>query len=255
MIKIDGIDYDREYTLEPVRVVCVLASGPINYDPPCLDGILAGAVVSEVSYGLGLSDREDAYDIPLPLECLWRNEKGWPLWAASYFCPIGESVADTVIQHRRAITGQFSKGRGGKLKITTNMGRHMERRMPYPILETRELEALAIGDIAEIARLLRGIQFLGKRRNTGLGEIIEWRIEPIAELTKVEILVRENKLSRAIPQGAVGQLAPFWPVEPPVLTGWTPPQWKPALFGMGWRYGTPVALSEPDYFEAVDAIG
>lgn len=252
MIRIDGIDYYRQYDCQPLRVTLKVRRGVVWYDRLALDGLLAGAVVRRATRGHGLIDTPDAYDIPLPLKCLWRNEDGHPLWAASYFAPVGEALRTEVYQHKRAMTGLYSRGRGGRLKVATNTGRNMERRVPYPVLDG-DLEAVCLGDPDAIRQLLEPIRFVGKRRNTGLGEVDSWTVEPVDSLSTADLLIHGGELSRAIPAAAASVLN-LEISEPPVLVGWTPPQWKPSLFAPGWPAGTrmllpnTVELARIDYY-------
>jgi CRISPR type IV-associated protein Csf3 len=246
MKKIDGIDYGRKFDCQPVIVRARLLRPMVWYDPPTLDGLLAGAVVRDATMGRGVPDIDEAYDIPLPVSCLWRNESGHPLWAASNFWPVGDAEAGIQYQHKRAITGKHSRGKGGRLKIGRPSGRHMERRVPYPTLEATEIEAQAIGDKEEIGHLLESIQFLGKRRNTGLGEVARWEVSA-GQFCELETLIGEgHTLLRAVPVGARG-LLPASPQGEPVYIGWTPPQWKPSIFSLGWPSGTPLETGA-DFF-------
>lgn len=109
-------------------------------------------------------------------------------------------------------------------------------------------KAKAIGDPAEVGRLLAGISYVGKRRSNGFGEVCEWRVEPLEAFT----LVRDERLTRSIPAEAVGLLQGYVPEGAPLPVAWTPPQWKPALFRPGWWTDTPCQM---DWFKAVDGLG
>lgn len=50
------------------------------------------------------------------------------------------------------------------------------------------------------------------------------------------ILVMNGVITRPVPEGACGALG-LKPKEIPRLVGWTPPQWKPSLFRIGWPVG------------------
>lgn len=250
MIQIDGLDYGRRYRCQPLRITAVLRAGAqiVQYDPIYLDGLLARCAVDRATQGRGVANTPEPYDIPLPLECLWRDERGLPLWAASVFLPDGTALQDVAYRHKRAITGRYSRGRRGKLTIRSNVGRYMERRVPVPTIQCESLSALCIGDAEEIAHLLSQASFLGKERRVGFGEIAEWRID---ETDEANVLVRDGCLAHAIPQGAAG-VAGLIPQGAPVLVGWTPPQWKPPLFSLGWPVGTKglnwAEMPEIDYF-------
>lgn len=227
--------------MEGLTVTAVLAAGSVvlQYNPIYLDGLLASAVTQLSINGRGLPDTADAYDIPLPLECLWRSAEGYPLWAASCFFPADRWEQDVVYLHKRAATGRWSRAAGGKsrpLRIVTSMGPDMERRVPMPAVATGYLEARCIGNAEAIAGLLEQIRYLGKRRNLGTACVQEWRVQR-RNWEPGDVLESNGQLVRAVPVGGAHLLSSA-PDEPPGVVGWTPPQWKAPLFGDGWRAGT-----------------
>lgn len=239
-----------------IRAVLAHGSQVLQYQPIYLDGLLAAALVQQATGGRGLADTQAAYDIPLPLQCLWRSPEGYPLWAASCFFPAGEWAQSTVYFHKRAPSGRWSSGRNGKkqpLKIVTAMGADMERRIPTPALTCTEIVARAIGNAAAIAELLERVNFLGKRRNLGMAQVATWHVEE-ADFTVGDVLINEGRLSRAIPEDAA-EVVGWRPQDAPTLVGWTPPQWKPSLFSAGWRVGTSVPVTKGvDWFAAADHL-
>jgi len=236
---------------EPLRVRLTLRPGsPLaGYDPLHLDNLLARAVVDEATRGAGLPQYVGAYRLPVPLRCLWVSEDGLPLWAATPFFPLSEAVADVAYWHKRQQPGRFTGTKSGKFSISATAGRYMERRVPLPTKLCREWAAEAIGDPAEIVRLLKRVGFVGKRRSSGFGEVERWDVEPLEEFC----LVREEKLTRPLPAEAVHLLPRGTrPVDAPSPVGWTPPQWLPSLFRPGWWPGTPVST---DWYEAAGEAG
>lgn len=233
--------------MRPLTVTAVLAPGAmvLQYNPMYLDGLLGSAVTLLAMRGRGLPDTTDAYDIPLPLACLWRSDEGHPLWAASCLYPAGAWEQDTVYLHKRAPSGRFSRSPGGRkkmLRLVTSMGRDMERRVPMPAVSATELTARCIGDGDAVAELLEQVLYLGKRRNLGSATVRYWSVVEAA-WSPDEVLLTDNTLSRAMPVGAA-HLLPAPPAEPPAVVGWTPPQWKASLFSDGWRAGTPLGVME-----------
>ncbi len=230
--------------LEGLTITAVLSAGSaiLQYNPLYLDGLLGAAVVRLATAGRGLPDTPDAYDIPLPLACLWRSPEGHPLWAASCFYPSDEWAQDVVYLHKRAPSGRWSRAPGGKprpLRLVTSMGRDMERRVPMPAVTAWEFSARAIGHAAAVAELLETIVHLGKRRNLGTAHVLHWNVQP-RDWDAADVLLSGGALSRAVPAAAI-HLLPAAPAEPPGIVGWTPPQWKAALFADGWRAGTEIA--------------
>ena len=223
----------------PLRVTCVLREGAriAGYDPINLDNLLARAVVDDATDGQGLPEIPDPYDLPVPLRCLWRSDDGLPLWAATVFHAVGEPIADVAYWHKRVQTGKWTGTKSGSYSIGSTKGRWMERRVPLPTKLCREWYADAIGDPDEIARLVKPLAFVGKRRSNGFGEVECWRVEPLESFE----LVREGILTRPLPAMAVSLLgAARVPEGQPSPVGWTPPEWKPRLFALGWWTGTPV---------------
>lgn len=255
MITLPEFDYfRRQYTILPLaglKITAVYKSGASrqNYDPGILDNLLGSQVVRRAMNGEDLPTVSDAYDIPLPLQCLWRNELGWPLWAASYFWPESETLDWSMVVHKRAITGHWSAGTGPQHRLSINKaaGRHKEKRIPVPTQTsvTGRHVAWCIGNAGAIEELLGEVTMFSGRRGIGLGAIDHFEIEP-AEIDPVDCLTQNGRLLRAIPSGAA-HLLPAMPTEYPYTVGWTPPQWKPTLFGDGWRAGTHLEI---DYFNA-----
>lgn len=246
--------FRQQYATLPMaglKITAVYKSGASrqNYDPGALDGLLGSQVVKQAMNGVDLPTVFDAYDIPLPLQCLWRNESGWPLWAASYFWPESETLDWSAVFHKRAITGHWSAGKGAKHQLSINKaaGRHKEKRIPVPAQTsvTGRYVAWCIGNAGAIEELLNGVTMFSGRRGVGLGAINHWEIEP-ADIQPVDCLAQNGVLLRAISAGAA-HLLPAQPVDYPYTVGWTPPQWKPTLFGDGWRAG---ACLEVDWFNA-----
>lgn len=239
-------DMLRHRSATTLRIVCELYSNAhvAAREPVMLDGLLANAVAREATGGEMLPPSSAPYEIPLPLLCLWRNEAGLPLWAASCLIPEGECARDAVYLHKRAQTGQFTKGdKRGRFSISTTTGRYMERRVITPTMTAQRWIAYAIGVPQEIERLLSFISHIGKRRAAGLGEVRRWRVEETL-CDPVEVLVRDGRLIRPIPADAAGVLDVFAPNDPPGFCGWTPPYWLPATIGSAWRTGTPVRVKE-----------
>lgn len=115
----------------------------------------------------------------------------------------------------------------------------MDRRNPNPVLVCKEWRAFCIGNIDEISNLLPVIRFLGKHHNVGFGEIAEWEIDEWNGKA-IDTIVQNNRLIHALPEQAAVELG-IKIDSPTSLIGWTPPQWKPTLFRMGWLAGTNIS--------------
>lgn len=226
---------------EPLRVIATLRPGAhiVNYDPICLDGILAWAVVQEATEGAGVPHTNDPYCLPVPLATLWRSDDGYPLHASTSLYPVGVVHADDIhYYHKRAPTGEYSRATSKHgLSIPIRSGRWMERRIPVPTQTTMALEALCIGNQSEIQRLLAYVSHIGKRRASGMGEVAAWDVAPVDQFVLWREIDGERRLARSIPQAA-GPALDIRTIDAPALVGWTPPQWHPVLQRVGWREGT-----------------
>lgn len=243
------IDYDllRPYheryaglAMEPLHITLELRVGSsmAGYDLLNLDNLLARCVVDEATAWEGLPNADtDAYLLPVPLHCLWRDPRGLPLWAATPFVPFGTVVRDASYWHKRQQSGEWTGTKRGTFTITATKGRYMERRVPLPTTVASAWEATCIGNLEEIGRLLEPLTHVGKRRSNGFGAVRRWVIREV----EVFSLVEDGKLSRPLPGLAVSLLDGMFPQGAPLPLGWTPPQWKPMLFAPGWPTGTRVA--------------
>lgn len=225
--------------MEPLTVHIHLQPGSriAGYDPVNLDNLLARAVVDDATGGWGLPNEPGAYLLPVPLLCVWRSDNGHPLWAATQFVPDGLSARDVAYWHKRAQSGNWTGTKSGKFSIRSTSGRYMERRVPLPTVVAFEWVASCVGNATEIGRLLARITHVGKRRSNGFGEVRRWEIRQ-AETFR---LIADGALTRPLPAAAI-ELLPegVLPVGEPAPVGWTPPQWKPALFAPGWWAGAEV---------------
>ena len=249
----DLIPYAERYArmeMEPLRITLYPRTNAhlVSYDPVLLDNLLARCVLDAATQGERLLNGDDGYDLPAPLRCLWRDERGYPLWAATPFMPVGDYERDVVYQHKRVQSGRWTAARGKNgYGVPTVSGRWMERRAPLPTIVCAEFVATCIGNAIEIGRLLEQLTHVGKRRAIGFGEIDHWLIEPLGhDFLLVDEIAR---LTRSLPAAAFEALLPrcYEPLEAPVPVGWTPPQWKPELFTLGWMAGAEMRI---EWYEA-----
>ena len=224
-------DYCAEHhaarDLRPLRITVRLLTPVAGYDPVHLDGLLAWAVVREATSGAGLPDSAEPYDIPLPLECLWHDADGLPLWASTDFEPVGETLRQTLYWHKRTTLAQarLVRRRHGKpWNVRTTQGRYKEYRIPLPGQSCAEWRADCVGDPREVARLLLLVgSHVGKKRGQGWGAVESWSVEEIDEF----ILLDSGSVRRPIPLAAVTTVLPGVPLDVRFgnLVGWTPPYW------------------------------
>ena len=240
MLKIPGLQSAAERYIaipfEPISITVMLKQAIIFYDPLYLDNLLARCVLESVQGDAILGNTPEPYWFPLPLKMLWCADNGCPLWAASVFLPEGKVITDMVYFHKRTERFEFSEK-----QPKSNVGRWMSRRIPYQTqqAETKRWAAYCIGNAEEIGKLLSNVRFLGKRRNVGFGEVDHFDIQPW-DGKPIDTMVQDGKLVHAIPQ----ECSLVATRTAPVLVGWTPPQWKPSLFSMGWPVGTEATVKE-----------
>lgn len=227
----------NEMTFTPLKITAEMISPIVDYGPVYLDSLLGRVVVDEATHGNGVQDNPDAYWIPVPVKLACMSP--YPLWFSSALYAAGESVRDTVFLQKTVQSGEWTSAKN----IQTKTGRWMERRIPTPLKTTAELEARCIGNKAEVERLLDKIQFIGKRRSIGYGEVKTWRVEP-ADYSEKDIFVSGSLLIRALPVENIGIECD----ETPAYVGWTPPQWKASLYTPGWRIGTQTKI---DWFDGL----
>jgi hypothetical protein len=161
-----------------------------------------------------------------------------PLYACTQFQPAGPTAKDVAPWHKRAQPGVWTGTRTGTFRLEPQTGRWMDRRVPLPTEVCEVWEARAVGEPAEIARLLAGAAHVGKRRSNGFGEVDRWEVVPLAP--GGFRLVEDGRLTRPLPGTALELLDGLIPEGEAAPIGWTPPQWKPGLFRVGWWAGTPV---------------
>lgn len=243
----------------PILVRAVLREGsPVAaYDRVNLDNLLARTVLAEATRGELIGNPPEGsagWHLPVPLVRLWESSTGCPLWASSVFWPLPSAgthaVGDTLYWHKRMPSARWARGegKGGRMQvINATTGRWMEQRTPVPVTLCDVWQARGWGDAAEVARLLRQVSFIGKRRAIGLGEVRRWEVitgdrgEGTGDrgegMSAIGTICAEGRLLRPVPAEASGALG-LRVEDAPVLVGWTPPQWSPRLLAPGWRTGT-----------------
>lgn len=87
------------------------------------------------------------------------------------------------------------KGKG-RAEIDTARGFFKAYRNPLVYHVMPEIVFYAVGDKAEIERLLQNIAYLGKKSSQGYGEVAEWEIEVIDEDKSI---FNNGKIARIIP--------------------------------------------------------
>lgn len=163
--------------MQPFRVLFELDGAGVYYDPMepiMLDSLLAYCLARFHVHGEPPTRDEEPFDIPLPLQ--WGDVNGHRVWRASALSPIGPT-AETVGYWRR----RFRQNRADLTTGSPNLTQatYREWNMPLPLLLCRQMEAFAVGNRAEVQRILRrDLKYLGKKSAHGHGRIVsitcEW---------------------------------------------------------------------------------
>lgn len=189
---------------------------PYSHGKLNLDSILASASISGKEHEMpSLYHSVVSVDIP-GLMCLWTDEDGKPLWAASLLFPVTDITIGKEYTHRRYPSHRADLSK--KPSANTSAGQYKEYRKPIRTVQADEWVAYAIGDIGVIQELLSKISYVGSRRAAGYGRVQEWSVS-VDDSVTIERIVK----NRFVPVDAL----PFIDVvsENPTLISnpWTPP--------------------------------
>jgi CRISPR type IV-associated protein Csf3 len=170
--------------MEAMVVIARLAQGYSAADPwsPSLDGILAywrlREELGEEELTLGMTGHRPLVVADLPLQRESWGDMWW--WQCSSPMPAGgDEERFERHYHRRFDEGQaYRYAPKGTRAVLTSAGPYKAYRHRRQIVVCEELRWHAIGDAAEVRRLLRRCDFIGHGIGRGWGEVIEWTIEP-----------------------------------------------------------------------------
>jgi hypothetical protein len=112
--------------------------------------------------------------------------------------------------NRRAPVEQYQRyGVTGRVQIQGGPDKSYRIPLEVGFLEASRLTWWCVGDREQIADLLSGVFFLGKKRNVGLGRVERWSVDPCEPWDGFPV-VRGGKPLRPLPLD--------WPllVEPPI---------------------------------------
>lgn len=179
-----------------------------------LDGILSQAVLT--AHPCAPKFNGQACILPLPVDILWVSPQGLPLWAATDMLPDGEINHAREYWHKRYPSHRADFG--SKLSAVTTAGRWKEYRVPLNSVRANRLISLAIGNQAEIKRLLEFISHIGKKGSSGYGRVAKWTVECV-DIADPNDLILSGK---AVPT-AYGESKISGKHNP--MCGWTPPYW------------------------------
>lgn len=208
--------------MQPLVVRARLRNGYVARDPwsPSLDGIIAAAVMRErIGMDAMVVNGARAVDMTpvegLPLEVVRDGEHWW--YAASSPAAVGIVGRERRHFHRR-FDDQLERHLVGDIKrVQTSAGPYKNARLFDTRVICRGLEWHAIGDGAEMRRLLSGVAQIGARRGVGYGEVTEWIVIDGGDS-------EQARFRRPLPEafacriGVDGPVVP-WGLVPPARVG------------------------------------
>jgi len=246
--------------MQPLRVVAEMGgSSSLAITRPedlALDGILARAALED-ALGDGYYDLPDARIAPVfvrlplamqgdpatvarmatyatgqPLTIASDLDRAWWWWACATARLEGVVARDTHYWVKRFDTRPQDSDRvdfGGRVeKVVIEGGRYKAYHQPLAIIACRAVSWACLGDTEALERLLVGIQYVGKKRAQGEGEVLRWRVEPLA--VDESLRTTDGVLARPIPLDALNTLDGGYGVA--ITTGrayiaYRAPQWLP----------------------------
>lgn len=179
------------------------------------DGILSAALLNSGLTGTTMNTLAE-HVLPLPLELVWTDEAGRPLWTATDLRPAGRAAVGEAYIHKRYPTDRAQLA--VRPAVNLSAGRYKDARIPLATLAAGRFEAWCIGIAEDVRALLAEVTHIGRKGADGFGRVARWTVEP-AEVDRAFILER-----RSVPLAALGdsQVAADR-IDP--RTSWTPPHW------------------------------
>lgn len=223
-------DRSPSYTACSVRIDLTQALG--GTDPVHLDALLQSALVRDALQGETLEPSTARYEIPVPLEVLWRSDDGGPLYHCSDLLPEGkvQPAHFTWTKKNDPSVSFFSTRRkdGNQWQPDDGAGPNKAYCRSMPLRQVSCLLGYAVGDPDEIQRLLSLLTGIGKKHAWGLGTFAQIRVDP-CDLPHRYCFVRGGQLLRPLPLAACQALGLTASGEEgdAQLIGWTPPYWLP----------------------------
>lgn len=197
----------------PLIISARLATPVVHAEPGIthLDSIITSAAITSHPVASRWGRNVPAV-VPLPFELLWVSDDGLPLWACTPLMANLPGIDGREYWHKRYPTDRADFGK--RLSANTTSGRWREYRVPMPVQSVGTLHALAIGNAAEIERLLAYITHIGKKGSAGYGRVAQWSVTESSHTVDDIMRLRPIPVaSGLVAEGAVK-------VRP-----WTPPYW------------------------------
>lgn len=212
--------------LEPLRITLETHNAVALFsDTLHIDGILAYAVVQQATAGLGLAASVVPYHLPLPLACVWRDERyGLPLWACTDLAPEGVQYASaaTFSKPNALHPDAMQRSRDGRPHAPNRTkGPDKAMQVTLPTMHADRFVCDLIGDKTVIGALLADLAHIGKKRTQGYGTVKRWLIESIPAFSWTD---SGQRLRRPMPVALLQRHG--WELTSDYqYLAWTPPYW------------------------------
>lgn len=201
--------------MTPLRIRARTPAGFSQRDPwsPSLDGILAAALMrtrlGDDYFTSREADMRLVDDLPLQIE---RDGERW------WYCVSSPQTLGAVAQNRRYYHRRFDDQHEGYLvqdvkKVLTSAGPYKSTRLYETLIVCKGLQWHAIGDAAEVRRLLASIVQIGGGRARGQGVVTEWIVDEEGD-EEAARLNRPLPVDYALAHGRDGRRM-RWGIAPP----------------------------------------
>lgn len=239
--------YEDTSNHQSFQVIFHLTTPYAGHDRVHLDALIQYCVVQEALQGAPLPPSDTPYEIPIPLEVVWQQE-GNKLYHSTSLFPRGKEKQGVIYWTKRndPMASRFArrKQNGDEWQADNGSGTFREYLTPLPTRMTNALWGYAVGNMAEVERLLSLMEVLGKKTSVGLGQIIRIEVIPYESDSRY-LFIQGGHLLRPVPQEALGVLG-YQPLEGTTLQhlGYMPPYWLVARQAMGYPEQTRVERRE-----------
>lgn len=193
-------------SMVPMRVTAELEAGIAHAHPwgIALDGLLASLIHAAAGddNATGVLDLDEPPLIELPLaRC--GSVRSWH-WAATCSYPLDGHDQRPALQHWMTRTDHAAlEALSATLPKTLSdaRGPYRVHRVPVLVTTCTAVSWHAIGDPAQVTRLLEPVAAIGKKRAHGHGRVLSWTIEPASDLEAFDA-------AHLHPDGSLGRPAP-----------------------------------------------
>lgn len=199
--------------MRPLKITAKLFDGRIattdGYLP--IDSILAAAWMKKNHPEKYYNADPTIDEMITPVLPLAKLDGG--IYAAS-FAQFRKAGEETVYWHKRfdaQLAEDYVDFAGRRGRVNTTSATYKAYRMPLNVILTPEVVWYAVGEKAEIERLLEEIPSLGKKTSQGFGQVFEWTVEEIGQDWSVW---KDGQLMRNLPDpdgdAEWGVRPPYW---------------------------------------------